>query len=66
MKKTFLHNSDCSDTLVNKLKTLKKSKQHKLKLLDNVLSDNNVENIVLFFTMSDESQNGLCILREHI
>ena len=35
-------------------------------VMNNVLSENKVENIVLFFTMHDESQNSLCVLRGHI
>ena len=34
--------------------------------INNVLSEDKIENIVSFFTMCDESQNDLCILRGHI
>ena len=39
---------------------------HESEVINNVLSENKVENIVSFFTMCDESQNSLCILRDHI
>ena len=34
--------------------------------MNNVLSEDKIEDIVLFFTMCDKSQNSLCVLRGHI
>ena len=37
-----------------------------LEVINNILSEDKIEDIVLFFTMCDKSQNDLCILRGHI
>ena len=66
--KTSLCSLTNSEDFMNKFNMLKHlmSWLCESEVMNNVLSENEIENIVSFFTMCDESQNSLCILRDCI